>query len=139
MNNKLILISILFIATLVFFNFSAYAEDEAVDTYASTLINSCSVRLSDAGTSLNAAASITTKAKSDQVGFSTLKFQKYTNGSWVTVKTVSAIYRYEALSYSGTFKYTGESGEKYRAVCNFYVRNGTVSESRTFTSDSLTF
>lgn len=138
MNHKLILSFILIIAVLTSFSFTVYAEDDAVDTYASSLINSCSVSLAKSGTKLSASASVSAKGVYDQVGFSTLKFQKYTDGSWVTVKTISAVYRYEAASYSGTHTYTGESGGKYRVVCTFYVRNGTTSDSRTSTSSSIT-
>lgn len=138
MNYKRLLSSMLLIITLICFGLVAYAEDDTGSAYASALINSYSVRLTNSGTTLSASASVTAKAKYDQVGFSTLKFQKYTDGSWVTVKTISAVYRYEAASYSGTHTYTGESGEKYRVVCTFYVRNGTTSDSRTSTSSSIT-
>lgn len=136
MRNKFMVFTViaLFLITCI----TAYAEDHEIAPYASDMINSCSVQLSGNGSVLTATAKITAKAVYDQVGFSTLKFQKYSSGSWVTVKTISSVYKYETSTYRGLHTCTGTTGEKYRAVCTFYVRNGTSSDSYTHTSSTFT-
>lgn len=138
MKRKPFLIASLIVIITVCLSFTAYAEGSDLEPYASELIGRYSLKITPSGTTISATAAITANATSDQIGFSSLKFQRYSSGSWITVKTISAVYKYDAASYGGTYKYTGESGEKYRAVCTFYVRNGTTSQTRTSTTSSVT-
>ena len=120
------------------FCFTAYADNDGISTCASDLINSCSIETTRSGTTITASATVSAKDVYDQVGISTMKFQQYVDGSWTTVKTYSAIYKYETSAYAATRTYTGVSGEKYRVVCTFYVRNGVTSDTSTVTGSSFT-
>lgn len=136
MNNRIIFVTI--VTLLVLSCIAAYAEDAGFTPYASDVISGASVTIGNDGSTITATASVSARTMSDQVGISTLKFQKYNNGTWITVKTVRSVYKYDATVYRGSHTYTGESGEKYRVVCTFYVSDNGISDTLSKTSSTVT-
>ena len=74
----------------------------------------------------------------DQLGFSYIRLQELRNGTWITVKSVSSKYTYSARSHSYTFTYYGTSGMSYRAQAGYCATDGSLTETRSSTSGTIT-
>ena len=120
------------------FTFSITAAFAAeVQPYSSTIFLSNRISIGSSGSTISAYASITTKAISNSLGFSSIKIQKKQGTQWVTVKSVSSQYKANGASHTYTLTYTGTAGNEYRAVASFYAEDDGVSETRSSTSSTL--
>lgn len=90
------------------------------------------------GGSIAFATDITTYTAVDQLGFSSLKLQEKQGSDWVTVKSATNKYAYNTGLYSYSLSYNGTKGNKYRFVVKYYAKDGSVSDSLTVTSSTLT-
>lgn len=118
--------------------FTAYAEDANDMTRTSEIIDSCSLTLYPSGTKLIASGLISAHYACDKIGAQTIKIQEYRDGSWVTVASKSSVYGYDVSSHRASVTYTGKSGYKYRATCTFYACDGSISDTQTRTTTSIT-
>lgn len=126
-----VILGVIFILSLT----NAFAVE--MQPYASTLILSNRISISNSGSTITAEASITTKVIADKLGFSSIKIQVKQGTQWVTVKSVSSQYKTNGASYTYTLTYTGTAGNEYRAVAGFYAEDEGVSETRSGTSSTL--
>lgn len=79
----------------------------------------------------------------DYVGVTLIRFQVYSGGSWSTVHTKVGSVANGLLSsnvdyHAGTYSYTSATtGQTYRALVTVYAADGSGSDSRTVTSNSV--
>ena len=123
---------------------AAYASD--VSPYTSDYINSYGGYIEKSKTgALTVFLAIEAAHKMDSIGASSVAIQKKSGNTWTTVKRYSSstdthLMGSNRYTYSDGFSYSSvTSGGTYRAVVSFYVSSGTKSESRLFTSNTLTF
>jgi len=131
---KKLVIMVLGLVLIFSFN-SAFAVE--VQPYASTLIMSNGISISNSGSTISANASITTKVIADTLGFSSIRIQVKQGTQWVTVKSVSSQYKTNGVTHTYTLTYTGTAGNEYRAVAGFYALDGDISDTRSATSSTL--
>lgn len=136
---KFISYIVLIMIVLSIFSIWTLAEDshEAVppiERHASELINSYSCSLVRSGRSLTAESIIMATDSVDQVGVSSFSIQEKRNGDWVSVKSVEGSYSYNRTGHTVTLTYTGRPGYDYRATANFYVKDGSLSDTASKTS-----
>ncbi|MBU5437196.1 hypothetical protein KQI42_04195 [Tissierella sp. MSJ-40] len=74
-----------------------------------------------------------------KVGLEYVKIQKYENGRWNTVKTLSSdMYKYNSATFHSIHTYGGEVGEEYRALVKFYAGDDKGSDTKIVFSNSVT-
>lgn len=130
------IISVVLLFTLLF---SMFAAAHAATTRASELISVTSITATvKSGGVVKFTASMSATGIVDQVGFTSIKIQKYSGGSWSTVKAIYNKFGYDRISYAYTTSYSGTVGTKYRAVVGYKVVDGSSSDTRTRTSSSVT-
>lgn len=105
------------------------AIDSVIEKRASDLIKSYSCSLSRNGKSLSASCVITATGIMDKIGVSSFSIQEKRNGAWVSVKSITGNYNYNRTAYTNSLTYTGKAGYEYRAVANFYVKDGSLSDT----------
>ena len=135
------LISCMVILAIAFSTFSvcALAEDShavtpPIERRASELIKSYSCSLTRSGRNLSSNCVIMAMDIMDQIGVSSFSIQEKRDGEWVSVKSVEGSYFYNRTGYTGNLTYTGRPGYEYRAVANFYVKDGSLSDTASKTS-----
>lgn len=98
------------------------------------------IRLSQAGTKLQANYSTTYTSTVDKIGVKNIKLEyKSSLGLWYTILTFDDRYRTNKSSYSGSFTCNGVVGRTYRLKATHYIINGSYSESRNNVTGTLTF
>jgi hypothetical protein len=106
---------------------------------ASVLIDSSYVEPNPMGSGrIDVTASIEANYSVDQLGFSYIRLQEYRNGAWTTVKSVSSKYVYSSISHMYSFTYYGTAGMSYRAQAGYLAKDGSVTETRSSTSGTIT-
>jgi hypothetical protein len=75
---------------------------------------------------------------SDKVGVSGIDIKRVSANGDTTVATYGSSYGLNCGSHDGTVTYTGSSGYTYYAIVTFYVKEGNQSDSKTFTTNSIT-
>jgi hypothetical protein len=74
-----------------------------------------------------------------KVGLEYIKIQKYENGRWSTVKTLSSdMYKYNSATFHSIHTYGGEIGEEYRALVKFYAGDDKGSDTKIVFSNDVT-
>lgn len=74
-----------------------------------------------------------------KVGLEYIKIQKYENGRWSTVKTLSSdMYKYNSATFHSIHTYGGEVGEEYRALVKFYAGDDKGSDTKIVFSNDVT-
>lgn len=114
------------------------AEDNGISTYASDLIASSTLTISNpSGTTIKATATVVTNGKVDQAGISVIRIQEKRNGIWTTVTSATGVYGYDCTFYRTTLSYAGKSGKQYRTTCTFYVYHNGSSDTSSLTSSTF--
>ena len=96
---------------------------------ASELIDAISCSLVRNGRSLTASCTVRATYFADKIGVTSFSIQEKRNGDWVSVKSVKDQYCYNVMNYTGGLTYTGRKGYEYRAVANFYVKDGSLTDT----------
>jgi hypothetical protein len=112
---------------------------------ASNYFHSCSAE-ADANVGTGKARikfSVIATAISDSIGASSIVIQRKNGSTWTDVYTYSssttlAMLGSNSLTHNGSVTYSGTSGYEYRGVVTLYVRQGSGSETKTLTSNSVT-
>ena len=108
---------------------------------ASAQLSSYSANLFDVGNGdIDIEFTVTGMGTMDELGVKTIKVYK-SNGT--LVKTFSYTSYDEMMGYdtgrhSGVVTYSGTEGQKYYAVVTFYGKNSAGSDSRTYTTSTVT-
>jgi hypothetical protein len=106
---------------------------------ASRYINTCETLITaNSGGEIAINCAVTGTGTMDTIGVETLNIQKYSSGSWITVKSYNSLYEYDSVQASVSATYIGAVGSQYRVVAKFYVANSSGSDSRTMTTSSVT-
>lgn len=123
--------------------FAAHPED-TVAPAASYFLNDYLAFIDDlGGGKINVVYDITAKYTIDELGVTQIEVQRYNNGSWeLTAAAFSNPYnnlvqkdQYSILSYRS---FDGLLvGGTYRAVLRIYAKNGSIEESRIYTTSSV--
>jgi hypothetical protein len=79
----------------------------------------------------------------DKVGVSQIVVQKKVGSSWTNVHTYSSattisLLASNLISHCGDVTYAGTSGQQYRAVVTVYAKIGSISDSKTVTTNTVT-
>jgi hypothetical protein len=75
----------------------------------------------------------------DVIGVSQVVIQKKVNGDpWEDAATLTGAYEYNTHVMSGHKYYTGTTGIQYRAIVYFTATQGSISDSKTYTTSSIT-
>ena len=131
---------ILVILTLLCIGSVAVAENE--NTRASNYFTSYGITLSKPGSSkINITFSCTAVGTASQIGVSNYYVQRYDADDleWVTVSGPhNGTYSYNASSHSFAKTFQGVSGEKYRVKCTFLCTKNGTTETKSYTSNSIT-
>lgn len=110
-----------------------FAEDnpKAVppEKRASYLVEVTTCTLVRNGRSLTASCTVRATSTPDKIGVTSFSIQEKRNGDWVSVKSVKDQYCYNVISYTGGLTYTGRKGYEYRAVANYYVKDGSLTDT----------
>lgn len=110
-----------------------FAEDnpKAVppEKRASYLVEVTTCTLVRNGRSLTASCTVRATSTPDKIGVTSFSIQEKRNGDWVSVKSVKDQYCYNEISYTGGLTYTGRKGYEYRAVANYYVKDGSLTDT----------
>lgn len=128
------------ILTLCCYPIGIAADDDSISTYASDLITSCSLTVSNpSGTVIKATATVAATDTYDVVGTSVMRIQerKTSTSAWTTVASITGDYGYDVSSHRTVLKYTGVSGRQYRVTCTYYVREGSHSDTSSNTSSTF--
>lgn len=80
---------------------------------------------------------MTTLGSVDKLGFPSLKLQENQGSTWVTVKSATDKYAYNAAVYSYSLSYDGVRGNQYRFVVEYYAKDGNISDTKHSTSGIL--
>jgi len=106
---------------------------------ASRYINTCETLITaNSGGEIAINCAVTGASTMDTIGVETLNIQKYSSGTWITVKSYNSLYEYDSMQASVSATYTGAIGSQYRVVATFYVANSNGSDSRIMTTSSIT-
>jgi hypothetical protein len=105
---------------------------------ASSIITSCSGGIDNDGTLITVSYNVTATNICDDIGVSQVIIQKKINGIWNNVATFPQDYAHNCTAMSGERTYYGTAGGEYRAIITFYARRGSVSDSKTSTTASIT-
>ena len=131
---------ILVIITLICIGSIAMADED--NTRASNYFNSYGITLSKPGSNkINITFSCTAVGTASQIGVSTYAVQRYDedDGSWTAVTGwLNGSYSYNASSHSFAKTFQGVAGEKYRVKCTFLCTKNGTTETKSYTSRSVT-
>lgn len=131
---------ILVIITLICIGSIAMADED--NTRASNYFNSYGITLSKPGSNkINITFSCTAVGTASQIGVSTYSVQCYDedDAHWYTVSGPhSGSYSYNASSHSFAKTFQGVAGEKYRVKCTFLCTKNGTTETKSYTSRSVT-
>ena len=119
----------------------AYAETN--DTRASDYFATYGIALSKPGSNkINMTFSCScASGTASQIGVSNYYVQRYntTSGEWATVSGPhNGSYSYNASSHSFAKTFQGVAGEKYRVKCTFLCTKNGTTETKSYTSRSVT-
>ena len=131
---------ILVIITLICIGSIAMADED--NTRASNYFNSYGITLSKPGSNrINITFSCTAVGTASQIGVSTYSVQCYDedDAHWYTVSGPhNGSYSYNASSHSFAKTFQGVAGEKYRVKCTFLCTKNGTTETKSYTSRSVT-
>ena len=131
---------ILVIITLICIGSIAMADED--NTRASNYFNSYGITLSKPGSNkINITFSCTAVGTASQIGVSNYSVQRYDedDSEWVTVSGPNnGSYSYNASSHSFAKTFQGVAGEKYRVKCTFLCTKNGTTETKSYTSRSVT-
>ena len=118
----------------------AFADNE--NSRASDYFSNYSIALSAPGSGkVNITFSCTAVGTASQSGVSTYSVQRYyeDSGLWSTVSGPnSGSYSYGSSSHSFSKTFQGIKGEKYRVRCTFLCTKNGTTETKSYTSGSIT-
>lgn len=119
--------------------FSATNVCFAVESRASSLISGRGVsRYASGNGRVEFVADVSSIRPIDKLGMSEISVEEYYGGTWRTVKTVTNKYGYDTAVYSYLVSYDGVAGRQYRAYVEYYAKDGSVTDTKTTTSASVT-
>lgn len=104
--------------------------------YASQQISECSTKLVISGNTVTAYYKINGTSIMDEIGASKIVIQRYTNSSWVPVKTftkfnTAGMVDYNTISHTSSVSYTTTQSGTYRAVIELFATLDGETDSRT--------
>lgn len=131
---------ILVIITLICIGSIAMADED--NTRASNYFNSYGITLSKPGSNkINITFSCTAVGTASQIGVSNYSVYRYDDDDlvWELVSGPnSGSYSYNASSHSFAKTFQGVAGEKYRVKCTFLCTKNGTTETKSYTSRSVT-
>ena len=142
-NMKRFLALLLVVLTTVCIGTIAYAEtNESADTRASNYFSTYGIALSKPGSNkINITFSCSAVGTASQIGVSNYYVQRYDedDSEWVTVSGPhNGSYSYNASSHSFAKTFQGVADEKYRVKCTFLCTKNGTTETKSYTSRSVT-
>ena len=124
---------------LMIFVISTVNVCAAVDPRASVLISSRGISKYTPGDGkVEFVVDISAIKPIDKLGMSEISIEEYYGGAWRTVKTVTNKYGYDTVVYSYLVSYDGVAGRQYRVYVEYYAKDGSVTDTKTTTSTSVT-
>lgn len=98
------------------------------------------LRLSQAGTKIQADYSTSYTSTVDRIGIKNIKLDfKGSLGVWYNIITLDDRYRTNKSTYSGFFTCNGVPGRTYRLQATHYIKDGSYTQSRPNITEGLTF
>lgn len=117
----------------------AYAEIEDIRPYSSDLLLSYRIPISCSSTGLiSATAKIETIDIVAELGFPLIQIQEKQGTSWETVKEIEKQYKTKSDTYSYKLTYQGTAGKQYRAYAEYRAKDGSIEETRSKYSSTVT-
>lgn len=140
---KRFLALLLVVLTMMCIGTIAYAEiNETADTRASNYFSTYGIALSKPGSNkINITFSCSAVGTASQIGVSNFSVQRYDEEDleWVTVSGPNnGSYSYNASSHSFAKTFQGVAGEKYRVKCTFLCTKNGTTETKSYTSRTIT-
>lgn len=135
---KRIVTLILVVMMMLCFGSIAFADND--NSRASNYFSSYGITVTPTGSGkVNITFSCSAVGTASQLGVSTYAVQRYDNGSWTAVTGwLNGSYSYGSSSHSFAKTFNGVKGEKYRVKCTFLcIKNGTT-ETKSYTSGTVT-
>ena len=130
------------LAIVVLLCFASFAVAESNSTRDSNYFQSYGISLSKPGSNkINITFSCAAVGTASQIGVSTYAVQRYDedDGSWTAVTGwLNGSYSYNASSHSFAKTFQGVAGEKYRVKCTFLCTKNGTTETKSYTSRSVT-
>lgn len=130
------------LAIVVLLCFASFAVAESNSTRDSNYFQSYGISLSKPGSNkINITFSCAAVGTASQIGVSNYSVQRYntTSGEWATVSGPNTgSYSYNASSHSFAKTFQGVAGEKYRVKCTFLCTKNGTTETKSYTSRSVT-
>ena len=129
------------LAIVVLLCFASFAVAESNSTRDSNYFQSYGISLSKPGSNkINITFSCAAVGTASQIGVSTYFVQRYDDdGYWDVVSGPhNGSYSYNASSHSFAKTFQGVAGEKYRVKCTFLCTKNGTTETKSYTSRSVT-
>ena len=122
--------------------FASFAMAESNSTRDSNYFQSYGITLSKPGSNkINITFSCSAVGTASQIGVSNYSVQRYNSdsGYWEVVSGPhNGSYSYNASSHSFAKTFQGVAGEKYRVRCTFLCTKNGTTETKSYTSRSVT-
>lgn len=133
-----------FVLSCIFSSYAFAAQPENVEPYASNYFNIYSVKLTDKGDGkISIDYTVQSKSIMDKLGIKKIELEKESNSTWETIKTYTnstypSLIIQNTAKITGSLTYSGSTGSTYRAKATFYAKNSSGSDTKNFTSSSIT-
>ena len=135
---KRILALVLVALSLMCFTAIAFAEEDS-SSRASNYFSHYGINLSANGSGrISFTMSCSSAGTASQLGVSSYTVYRYDDGSWTYVASGSGSYKYNTSSYALSKTFNGVAGEQYRVKCTFLCTKNGTSETKTYTSRTIT-
>lgn len=127
-------------AVIMVLCFTSFSVAESATTRDSNYFQSYGISLAKPGSSkINITFSCAAVGTASQIGVSNYSVQRYDDGSWTAVtEWLDGSYSYNASSHSFAKTFQGVSGETYRVKCTFLCTKDGTTETKSYTSRSVT-
>lgn len=91
------------------------------------------------GTTFHVSYHVIATGVMEKLGVSSIKVQESSNNSnWSTIATYSNLTKDNAYAHDGYITCTGTANKYYRAVVEFYAKDGTGIGTKIYTTSSIT-
>ena len=102
-------------------------------------LSTTAMKLSKKNNQLSVGWTVTSACVASEIGSRSLKLQRYTNGSWKTVKTGSYFAKNKMIFASGYCYKNAAQGSKYRATGTAYTIVDGKTKTRTIQTSTFTY
>lgn len=130
----------LVLAALMMLCLCAVASADEGNTRASDYFSTYGISLSAPGSGkVNITFSCSSIGTASQLGVSNYSVYRYDDGSWTYISGPhNGSYSYGSSSHSFAKTFNGVKGEKYRVKCTFLCTKNGTTETKSYTSGSIT-